>query len=94
LSQRALYAAARVSPIKRCLLRPHTDGQANKMLRDAWMAGLVRLPCGNWATHERQQWAVHVGQVFSTLAKCCGTAFGKEGSLPTFAVFANEISVK
>jgi hypothetical protein len=47
-----------VSPIKRCLLRPHTDEQADKMLRDAWMAGLVKLHCGNWATHERQQWAV------------------------------------
>jgi hypothetical protein len=60
LSQRALYAAARVSPTKRCLLRPHTDEQADKMLRDAWMAGLVKLPCSNWATHEQQQWAVHV----------------------------------
>jgi len=37
---------------------PLTDDQAAEMLRDARMAGLVKLHCGKGFTGDRQQWAV------------------------------------
>ena len=54
-----------------CTLSPHTDVSAEKLLRNARMAGLVKLRRGIQRTGQRRLWAGHVtkGDQVSQLCK-------------------------
>jgi hypothetical protein len=70
---------------------PHTDDQADKMLRDTRMAAMTGRTAACWAGGESPQRAIHVGRGEIVWQDRCDAANGSKEPIPTIVAVRSKV---